>query len=403
MRNKKHKSLLLWISTRIIVVAASVLFIIMFAMWSIYAVQYYWVIHHMSPAEYQEFLTLRANPHINISRFHEIVDAGWGIGYSTPSITSLNWGWLLIFLILATPFIILRCLRAARPLTAQFSSLTEVAEIVAQGNFNQQAKLVTDGPEEMLRFSNNFNKMISQLALYERELKASHVAAAHELRSPLTAAMGRLQGMIDHVFPADEKQLNMVMTQLKSLSHLTDDLHFLSLASAGQLTLHRNVLNLENVLKERLTWLKPQLEAANMSVSIEADDEFYYVGDEFRLGQVFNIILENMLRYCSKGDRMFVRLRHTPQGFEITFQDTGPGVAIDYLPHIFERFTRGERSRARDLGGSGLGLSIAKEICVAHQGSITATLPADKGLLITVNLPILPHKLIDSLPEDTGR
>jgi len=403
MRNKKHKSLLLWISTRIIVVAVSVVFIIMFAMWSIYAVQYYWVIHHMPASMYEEFLTLRQNPDINISRFHEIVDAGWGIGYSTPSITSLNWGWLLIFLIVAIPFVILRCLRAARPLTAQFSSLTEVAEIVAQGNFNRQAELVADGPEEILRFSNNFNKMISQLALYERELKASHVAAAHELRSPLTAAMGRLQGMIDQVFPADEKQLNMVMTQLKSLSHLTDDLHFLSLASAGQLILHRNVLNLQTVLKERLAWLKPQLETADMSVSIEADGEFYYVGDAFRLGQVFNIVLENMLRYCSQGDRMFIHLRHVPQGIEITFRDTGPGVAADYLPHIFERFTRGERSRARDSGGSGLGLSIAREICVAHQGTITATLPADTGLLITVNLPILAQKLIDNLSESTDR
>jgi len=113
--------------------------------------------------------------------------------------------------------------------------------------------------------------------------------------------------------------------------------------------------------------------------------------------------LENMLRYCSQGDRMFIHLRHVPQGIEITFRDTGPGVAADYLPHIFERFTRGERSRARDSGGSGLGLSIAREICVAHQGTITATLPADTGLLITVNLPILAQKLIDNLSESTDR
>jgi len=195
----------------------------------------------------------------------------------------------------------------------------------------------------------------------------------------------------------------MVMTQLKSLSHLTDDLHFLSLASAGQLILHSDVLNLESVLKERLTWLKPQLEAADMSVSIKAEGEFYYVGDAFRLGQVFNIILENMLRYCRQGDRMFIRLRHITQGIEITFHDTGPGVATDYLPHIFERFTRGERSRARDSGGSGLGLSIAREICVAHQGTITATLPADRGLLITINLPILAQKLIDNLSGSIDR
>lgn len=316
------------------------------------------------------------------------MDARWGIEYSTPSISSLNWGWLFIFISMATPFVIVSCLRATRPLAAQFRSLTDVAENVTQGDFSQQAKLVNECPEEVIRFSSNFNKMISQLALYERELKASHVAAAHELRSPLTAAMGRLQGMIDNVFPADEKQLNMVMTQLKNLSHLTDDLHFLSLASAGQLTLQRSVFTLSETLKERVSWLKPQLEAAGMSVSVEAEDEFYYVGDEARLGQVFTIIIENMLRYCARDDRMFIRFRHLEQQIEITFQDSGPGVAADYLPHIFERFTRGERSRARDSGGSGLGLSIAREICEAHEGHIRASLPARGGLLITISLPL---------------
>lgn len=388
MKNKKSKSLLMWISIRIIVVAVSVLFFIVLAMWSIYAVQYYWVVHHMSPAAYQEFLTLRANPDLDIVRFHQIVDARWGIEYSTPSISSLNWGWLFIFISMATPFVIVSCLRATRPLAAQFRSLTDVAEIVAQGDFNQQAKRVDECPAEVTRFASNFNKMISQLALYERELKAEHVAAAHELRSPLTAAMGRLQGMIDHVFPADEKQLNMVMTQLKNLSHLTDDLHFLSLASAGQLSLQHGVFSLSEVLNERIAWLKPQLEAAGMSVSVEAEEECYYSGDEARLGQVFTIIIENMLRYCSRGDRMSIRFRHLKQGIEIQFLDTGPGVAGDYLPHIFERFTRGERSRARDSGGSGLGLSIAREICHAHRGDIRASLPAEGGLLMTINLPV---------------
>ncbi|WP_341464666.1 sensor histidine kinase [Cedecea davisae] len=195
--------------------------------------------------------------------------------------------------------------------------------------------------------------------------------------------------MIDHVFPADQKQLNMVMTQLKSLGRLTDDLHFLSLASAGQLTLQMGVLNLESVLNERLAWLKPQLEAAGMSVSLEAEGEFYYVGDESRLGQVFNIIIENMLRYCARGDCMQICMSRSERGIELTFQDFGPGVAEDYLPHIFERFTRGERSRARDSGGSGLGLSIAKEICVAHHGRITASQPPEKGLLIAINFPIM--------------
>lgn len=385
---RNNNSLLFWVSGRIVIVAVITLLTIIFAMWGIFAAQYFYVIHKMPDAVYERFLELRDNPTQDIISFHELIDDYWGLDYSTPSLTSLSWGWLLIFLIVAVPLMTLICLRIARPLTAQFRHLTEVAEIVAQGNFNQAAPLIQACPDAIVRFSMNFNDMISKLALYERELKASHVALAHELRSPLTGAIGRLQGMIDNVFPANQQQLNMVMTQLKNLSYLTDDLYFLSLASAGQLKLSKNLLNINNVLKERVAWLKPQLESAGMTISIEEKWQLYFIGDEFRLGQVFSIIIENMLRYCGRGDNMFIRLIQTKEGMTLTFKDSGPGVASDYLPQMFERFTRGETSRARDSGGSGLGLSIAKAICTAHLGTIKASLPADKGLLITINLPL---------------
>ncbi|MCI1034746.1 sensor histidine kinase [Raoultella terrigena] len=390
----KNTSLWRWISTRIIIVVISMVFVIAFAMWSTYAIQYYWEIYHMSPSVYAEFTTLLKNPEINPARLHEIIDASWGIDFSIPSLTSQDWGRLFILVIIATPFIIIRCLRTAHPLTVQFGHLTEAADIVAKGDFNKKAQLISECPEEMLRFSNNFNNMIEQLAVYERELKASHVSAAHELRSPLTAAIGRLQGMIDNVFPADEKQLQMVMTQLQNLSRLTDDLHFLSLANAGQLTMQIDTLNINKLLNERVAWLKPQLEEAMMSVQIEAPENYFYTGDEFRLGQVFTIVVENMLRYCSAGDNMLIKLDSIHNTLVLTFQDSGPGVPSEYLPHMFDRFTRGERSRARDSGGSGLGLSIAKAICVAHGGDITAMLPpTGKGLLITMSLPGLRESL----------
>ncbi|MBH2774397.1 two-component sensor histidine kinase [Serratia marcescens] len=386
--NQNNRSLLFWVSVRIVIVAIVTLFTIILAMWGIFAAQYFYVINEMPASVYERFLVLRENPSLDIEAFHEIVDTYWGLDYSTPSLTSLNWGWLFIFLAVVVPLITLMCVRIARPLTAQFRNLTEIAEIVAQGNFKQQAELVQACPDEIIRFSINFNDMVNKLALYEREIKASHVALAHELRSPLTGAMGRLQGMIDNVFPASQAQLNMVMTQLKNLSYLTDDLYFLSLASAGQLKLSKNLFTINSVLKERVAWLKPQLEAAGMSISIKESGQLNFIGDEFRLGQVFSILIENMLRYCSQGDRMCIRLEQTAQEIVLAFQDTGPGVAQDYLPQIFERFTRGETSRARDSGGSGLGLSIAKAICVAHHGTITASLPAGKGLLITINLPL---------------
>lgn len=112
---------------------------------------------------------------------------------------------------------------------------------------------------------------MQQLARYERELKASHVAMAHELRSPLTAAIGRLQGMIDGIFTPEPRQLEMVMKQLQLLSRLTDELHLLSLADAGQLSLHKSVTDLAGLLHEKAAWLAPQAQDAGMALHVIAD------------------------------------------------------------------------------------------------------------------------------------
>jgi len=130
--------------------------------------------------------------------------------------------------------------------------------------------VVKEAPQELVRFTEDFNQMTQQLARYERELRTSHVAMAHELRSPLTAAMGRLQGILDGVFPAEPQQLAMIMKQLTQLSRLIDELHLLSLADAGQLVLNRERFNLSELLRERTGWLLPQAEQAGVTISVIA-------------------------------------------------------------------------------------------------------------------------------------
>jgi len=233
--------------------------------------------------------------------------------------------------------------------------------------------------------------MTGQLERYDRELRASHVAMAHELRSPLTAAIGRLQGMIDGVFKPEPEQLNMVMKQLQHLNRLTDELHLLSLADAGQLSLSKSAIDLTELLQERAIWLKPQTELTGMKIDITTLRPCPYVGDPFRLAQVFTILMENALRYAAEGKRLTIEVRTLLGGQEIVFHDFGPGVPEEFLSDMFERFTRADSSRARHSGGSGLGLSIARAICVAHGGTLRATLPENGGLKLTICLPNASH------------
>lgn len=386
MNSKHYPSLWRWICIRILALAIGSVIVIAFCMWLRFAIENLWVLHHMSPALRAEFYVLRDNPELNLARFHQIVDAGWGARYSDPSIASADWIMVSILVVVVIPFIVFFGLKAARPLSSQFSELAQVAKAVARGDFSTRARSVKYAPSELVQFTDDFNAMMLQLSRYERELRASHVAMAHELRSPLTAAVGRLQGMLDEVFQPEPRQLQMVMKQLLHLNRLIDELHLLSLADAGQLNLDKTPVDLTELLRERAAWLSPQTTPIGFDIRLGQSSVCSYTGDPFRLGQVFTILMENALRYAAEGQRLEINLVKRHEGYDVIFEDFGPGVGSEFLPLMFERFTREEASRARHSGGSGLGLSIARAVCEAHGGSIRADQKAQGGLIITLTL-----------------
>ncbi len=115
--------------------------------------------------------------------------------------------------------------------------------------------------------------------------------------APPTAAIGRLQGMLDGVFDASPEQLAMVMKQLQHLNRLTDELHLLSLSDAGNLVLENEPFRLDELLKERATWIMPQADAHRFTIRLHHSQACPFKGDTFRMGQVFTILMENALRY----------------------------------------------------------------------------------------------------------
>ena len=188
------------------------------------------------------------------------------------------------------------------------------------------------------------------------------------------------------------------MKQLQHLNRLTDELHLLSLADAGNLVLDERPFCLDELLQERAAWLTPQADAQSVTIAIQPSPSCPFRGDAFRMGQVFSVLMENAVRYGRRGGHLAITLRRGEGAYTIDFVDDGPGVARHFLPDMFERFTREEASRARHSGGSGLGLSIARAICVAHGGRISASLPASGGLQIRVVLPCAPAAEENSLP-----
>lgn len=299
MNNTNRYSLWRWICLRILTLAIGTVVIIVLCMWLRFEIHNYWVMHHMPTALREEFEALRQHPHTNPARFHEIIDAWWGIECADPSVASPDWIMVGVLVVVMIPFIVLTGLRSARPLYPSVRSF----EGLSTGNHSGHIHYAGDACQPSLRFAQDFNSMTQQLARYERELHTSHVAMTHELRSPLTAAIGRLQGMLDGVFTPEPQQLAMVMKQLQHLNRLIDDLHLISLADADRLVLDRREHNLADLMRERAAWLKPQSEAAGMLITVQADTPCPYVGDAFRLGQTFTVLMENALRYASEGKR----------------------------------------------------------------------------------------------------
>ncbi|AJC65329.1 sensor histidine kinase [Dickeya zeae] len=388
MNNIPHLSLWRWLCLRILSLAIGAVVLIATCMWLRFFVWNLWVMHKMPDAVRHEFILLRENPTLDLARYYELLSTWFGPDVFDPSIATVDWLILSLLVLVAIPLIVVLGLWAARPLSVQFSQLAMSARMVARGQFSTRARMVPGAPAELTLLTRDFNAMTAQLERYERELHASHVAMAHELRSPLTAAMGRLQGMLDGVFQPDPHQLQMVMNQMLNLNRLIEDLHVLSMASAGQLAIDKTRLNPVELLRDRIAWLKPNAEAAGFTVTLHADEEGYCLADPLRLGQVFTILMDNALRYAAEGKTQRIDVIRQQDRWRIQFRDYGPGVSDAFLPHIFERFSRADTSRARHSGGSGLGLSIAEAICGALGGSLTAENHSQGGMCFTLDLPV---------------
>ncbi len=136
----------------------------------------------------------------------------------------------------------------------------------------------------------------------------------------------------------------------------------------------------------------PKVRTANISLETEADSSFPDINaDSHRIVQVFGNLMENALRYTPSGGRIKLSARSVSDGIEFRVQDSGPGIPEVDLPHIFDRFYRGDKSRSRQDGGSGLGLAISKSIIQAHGGQIWAESALNEGTTIVFVLPMFKN------------
>jgi signal transduction histidine kinase len=204
---------------------------------------------------------------------------------------------------------------------------------------------------------------------------------AHELRTPLSSLRGGLEGLIDGIWSPSPENISALHDKTLLLNRLADDLQQLAQADAGQLSIQKQPYDLRPLLQQIQATIGAQLEEEKITLVIELPEELPLVQiDVHRMEQVFLNLLSNAARHTPAGGTIRIAASATnDQTVQVTVSDTGPGLSTEDLAHVFERFYRADKSRARASGGSGLGLAITKALIEAHRGRIWAENSPDGG------------------------
>ena len=263
--------------------------------------------------------------------------------------------------------------------------LTRATERIAHGDLPKEVKIKSR--DEFGQLGGSFNQMIENLRRSETARRTMTADIAHELRTPVTIIQGTLEAILDGVYDPTDATIAPIYEETLHLGRLIDDLRDLALAEAGELRLERGPVDLEGLIRQVTEALVSSPDdAPELIISVE--DRLPLIdADQKRLRQVIANLLSNALHYTPPDGKIMIDLRRIDGGVELVFSDTGTGIAEEDLPHLFERFYRGDPARNR-VGGSGLGLAIVKQWVEAHGGTIRAENREEGGARFTIRLPL---------------
>jgi two-component system sensor histidine kinase BaeS len=242
------------------------------------------------------------------------------------------------------------------------------------------------GPGELGELAGAFDLMADTVARSERDRRNLTADVAHELRTPLAALQAGLEELRDGLVEPSAEGLAGLHDQSLRLGRVVSDLAELSAVEASGLPVQRTEVDLAQVAGDELAVHESQLRAAGLVVDSRLEGPLIVRADSGRLHQAVGNLLANAARYCSAGDAVTLVSRTEAGQAVLDVVDSGPGIPDDELPQIFDRLWRGRA--ALKVAGSGIGLAVAREIVVAHAGTIEASSQEGAGTTITIKLPL---------------
>ena len=269
-------------------------------------------------------------------------------------------------------------------LTRPIDRLTTASKALADGDLEHRVDV--GGPVEVRRLGESFNAMADSLEQGERLRRRMVADVAHELRNPIAALQGQLEGVADGVLVADPARLESLNMDVRYLARLVGDLQDLSAADAGKLSYDMTSLDLATLACAQVERARERADRPLVDIQCDVAGACAVDGDEQRLTQVIRNLIDNALRHTERGS-VVIAVRPEDDRVSLEVIDTGEGIPVADLPFVFERFYRADGVRSRDTGGSGIGLSIAKRIVEDHGGSVFAENGTEDGAVVGFSLP----------------
>ncbi|MBN3553361.1 HAMP domain-containing protein [Fictibacillus nanhaiensis] len=256
----------------------------------------------------------------------------------------------------------------AKNLSRPMVEMRKAAEKMAKGELQVRVKSL--GDDELNELGNSLNQLAAKLQLQETYRKNMTSDIAHELRTPLATIKSHLEAFEDGVFEPTTVRIQSLTGEIDRLITIVQDLEYLTAMEAPEFSLNKKPQQLNHILIKSVDAVSGAFVQKGILLQSELDSDLEINIDAKRMSQVFMNLFSNALRYTPRGGEVTVVTHVDTESVLITIRDTGMGISEEESKHVFERFYRGEKSRNREHGGSGIGLTIVKRIVEAHGGQI---------------------------------
>ena len=277
--------------------------------------------------------------------------------------------------------------RSLRPV----DEITKRAEGITSTNLSERLPVIRTG-DELERLSISLNRMIERLDDAFQHINRFSADASHELRTPLTVLQLELEGIAqNHRWDASLRdQIGSALEETHRMSRIVESLLAISRLDAGEAKMDKTRLDLGELVASTADEMRLLAEEKSIGLRTHVATGIQVEGDRTRLQQVIVNLIDNAIKYTQQGGKVEISVGGEGNTAVLEVSDNGPGIPSHALPHVFERFYRTDKARSRASGGAGLGLSIVKAICAAHNAEVKVSSQEGRGSRFRVELPLLP-------------